>query len=219
MGWSPLDRNRPKARLYIGDEPFDAVSECFAEVCRLYERDWKRRPKLAELLGTVEAVLETQLQDHTSDGDTNELVSITAKTRKRPKRQKYATGDILMARAANGEAVYARIFDDDVMIGPMVGVYDSLGMSRRDLRSIIVCPLAVKICPIHREILQNREWTVIGNRKTTAKEKKLPRGPLEIAGTNLQLEAANYFYGFCKKPFYGVDEWLAQPKKKLRTKR
>jgi hypothetical protein len=47
-----------------------------AEVCRLYERDWKRKPKLAELLGTIEAVLETQLQDHTSDGDTNEIDSI-----------------------------------------------------------------------------------------------------------------------------------------------
>ena len=121
MSWSPLDSRKPKSRLYIGDECFDLVSECFAEVCRLYERDWKRKPKLSELVGTIEAVLETQLQDYTSDGNTSEIESITCKTRKRPKRQKFAVGDILMAKADDGQAIYARIFAIDEMMGPMVG--------------------------------------------------------------------------------------------------
>ena len=124
-----------------------------------------------------------------------------------------------MAHLDNGQSVYARIFDVDEAIGPMVGVFDSQGMSRLDLSSIVERSLAVKICPIHREILQDREWTVIGNRKTTTQDRKLPRGPKAIAGDNLQLEAANYFYGLCKKPFYDVNDWLAQPKKKKRTKR
>ncbi len=213
MAWSPLDNRKPRTRLYIGDECFDLVSECFDEVRRLYERDWKRKPKLAELIGTVEAVLETQLQDHTSDGDTNEIDSITCKTRKRPKRQKFAKGDVLMARLENGQSVYARVFDVDEAMGPMVGVYDSRGMSGLDLSSIVKCSLAVKISPIHREILQDREWIVIGNCGITSQDRKLPQGPLAIAGDNLQLEAANYFYGLCKKPFHDVNDWLAQPNK------
>ena len=152
------------------------------------------------------------------DGDTNEIDSITCKTRKRPKRQKFAKGDVLMARLENGQSVYARGFDVDEAMGPMVGVYDSQGMSRLDLSSIVECSLAVKISPIHREILQNREWIVIGNRKITAQDRKLPRGPLAIAGDNLQLEAANYFYGLCKKPFYDVNDWLAQPRKQQKKK-
>jgi hypothetical protein len=174
---------------------------------------------LAELIGTIQAVLETQLQDHTSDGDTNEIDSITCKTRKRPKRQKFAKGDVLMASLENGKSVYARVFDVDEAMGPMVGVYDSQGMSRLDLPSIVECPLVVKISPIHREILQNREWIVIGNLKISAQDRRLPQGPLAIAGDNLQLEAANYFYGLCKKPFYDVNDWLAQPRKQQKKKR
>ena len=87
MAWSLLDNRKSSTRLYIGDECFDVMSECFAEICRLYERDWKRKPKLAEFIGTIEAVLETQLQDHASDGDTNEIDSITCTTRKRPKHR------------------------------------------------------------------------------------------------------------------------------------
>ena len=43
MGWSPLDINKPRAKQYIGDEADDAISECFAEVCRLTKRDWNRK--------------------------------------------------------------------------------------------------------------------------------------------------------------------------------
>jgi hypothetical protein len=37
--------------------------------------------------------------------------------------------------------------------------------------------------------------------------------------TPLQLEAANYFYGLCTKPFYDVNDWLAQPKKRQKKKK
>lgn len=61
MGGSPLHINKPRAKQYIGDEPYDAISACFGEVRRLYQRDWKRKLSLAELLGTVEAVLSADL--------------------------------------------------------------------------------------------------------------------------------------------------------------
>jgi|SRR6516225_1188081 hypothetical protein len=219
MSWSPLDETDPSKAGVIGDEPFDVVSDCFHKVVRLYKRDWKRKPSLRELVGTVRAVLEAQLQDHTSDGESAELTSLTFKTRKIPKRQKYAKGDILKALAANGEPVYGRIFDPDLGpqwkgadFGPFVGVYDSLGMPQSDLDEIIRRPLIVKVFPIHREILENREWLVIGNRPLKKADRRHPNGPLQIAGDNEQLEAANYFYGLGPKTFYNIEDCLVRKK-------
>src|SRR5687768_17097823 len=118
MSWSPLDTKNPSDDALIGDEPFDLVSDCFRKVVRLYKRDLKRKPSLQELVGTIQAVLEAQLQDHTSDGASAELAALTFKTRKIPKRQKYAKGDVLKAEAANGEPVYARVFEIDPHLGP-----------------------------------------------------------------------------------------------------
>jgi hypothetical protein len=161
MSWSPLDEKNPSDDALIGDEPFDLVSDCFRNVVCLYKRDLKRKPSLRELVGTIQAILEAQLQDHTSDGESAELASLTFKTRKIPKRQKYAKGDVLKAEAANGEPIYARVFQiENPGFGPFVGVYDSLGMPQTDLDAIIQRPLVVKIFPIHREILEKREWLV-----------------------------------------------------------
>jgi hypothetical protein len=220
MSWSPLDENDTSNDAVIGDEPFDLVSDCFRKVVRLYKRDWKRKPSLRELVGTVQAVLEAQLQDHTSDGESAELTGLSFKTRKIPKRQKYAKGDILKALAANGKPVYGRVFDPDLGpqwkgsdFGPFVGVYDSLGMDEKDLDAIICRPLIVKVFPIHRENLEKREWLVIGHRPLTEKDRKHPNGPLQIAGSNEQLEAANYYYGLGPKTFYNIDACLVRAKR------
>lgn len=212
MSWSPLDDKNPSDDALIGDEPFDLVSDCLRKVVRLYKRDLKRMPSLRELVGTMQAVLEAQLQDHTSDGTSAELVALTFKTRKIPKRQKYAKGDILKAEAANGEPVYARVFNIDPHLGPFVGVYDSLGMPESDLDAIIHRPLAVKIFPIHRENLVKRAWLVIGNRPLVPADADLPRGPVAIAGSNEQLEAANYYYGLGPKTFYNIEDHVVRQK-------
>jgi hypothetical protein len=212
MSWSPLDENDPSNTAVIGDEPFDLISDCFRKVARLYQRDWTRKPSLYELIGTVQSVLEAQLQDCTSDGESAELASLRFKTRKIPKRQKYVKGDVLKAEAANGEAIFARLFDIDPWLGPMVGVYDSLGMSSTDLDAIIQKPLIVKIFPIHRELLEKREWLVIGNRPLSKADAELPRGPNQIAGSNEQLETANYHYGLGPKAFYNIEDCMVQSK-------
>jgi Immunity protein 26 len=219
MSWSPLDEKNPSDDALIGDEPFDLVADCFRNVSRSYERDLKRKPSLRELIGTVQAVLEAQLQDHTSDGESVELAALTFKTRKIPKRQKYAKGDILKALAANGEPVYGRVFDPELGpqwkgadFGPFVGVYDSLGMDQSDLDAIIQRPLIVKVFPIHRENLEKREWLVIGNRPLTKADRRQPNGPLQIAGSNEQLEAANYYYGLGPKTFHNIEDCLVRKK-------
>jgi len=219
MSWSPLNRESRADDAVIGDEPFDAVSDCFQKVARLYKRDWKRMPSLRELIGTVKAVLEAQLQDHTSDGESAELTGLTFKTRKIPKRQKYSKGDILKAVAANGEPVYGRVFDPDLGpkwkgsdLGPFVGVYDSLGMEQSDIDAIIQRPLIVKVFPIHREILEKREWLVIGNRPLTKADRCQPNGPLQISGSNEQLEAANLYYGLGPKSYHNIEDCLVRKK-------
>jgi hypothetical protein len=212
MSWSPLDVKKPSEDALIGDETFDIISHAFENVVRVYKRDLKRKPSLRELVATVQAVLEAQLQDHASDGEIAELTALTFKTRKIPKRQKYAKGDILKAEAANREPIYGRIFEIDPLMGPFVGVYDSLGMADADLDAIIQRPLVVKAFPIHREILEKRGWLVIGNRPLTAANLELPRGPLQISGSNEQLEAANYYYGLGPKTFYNIEDCLVRKK-------
>jgi hypothetical protein len=61
MSWSLLDENDASNDAVIGDETFDMVSDCFRNVARVYPRDWKRKPSLRELVGTVQAVLDAQL--------------------------------------------------------------------------------------------------------------------------------------------------------------
>jgi hypothetical protein len=215
MSWSPLSENEPSDGAVVGDESFDLVADCFREVARLYQRDWNRKPSLQELIATVKAVLEAQLQDHTSDGDTAELIDLNFRTRKIAKRQKYAKGDILKAVAANGKPVFGRIFEPvlgpqwaGANFGPFVGVYDSIGMDETDLDSIIQRPLIVKPFPVHREILEKREWLVIGNRPLTEKDRMVPHGPIQIAGSNAQLEAANFYYGLGPATFFNIKDCL-----------
>jgi hypothetical protein len=134
-------------------------------------------------------------------------------TRKRParKRQKYAEGDVLRAAAANGQPIYARVFEDDPAMGPIVGVYDSLAMPETDLDAIIQRPLAVKAFPIHYQILRNpEEWRVIGNRPLSPQERKATRGPRILMGSNGQLEAANHYYGLARMSFSRVEELLVR---------
>ena len=40
----------------------------------------------------------------------------------------------------------------------------------------------------------------------------LPRGPIAIGGSNEQLEAANYYYGFRPKAFYNIEDYLVRQK-------
>ncbi|SMP79634.1 hypothetical protein SAMN06265222_1364 [Neorhodopirellula lusitana] len=207
MGWSPLDIDKPKSRSCIGDEPFDAISDSFSQVCRLYQRDWKRKPTLKELVGTVEAVLDAQLHEHTKDGATSELIDLSYRVRKIPKRQQYVAGDVLQAKLKDGDLIFARIFSIDDGF-PMVGVYDSKGMSPLDIAGIISKPLIVKVCPIHPGNLEKRAWVVLQNCKLIAKDKRRPRGPIAITGNNNQLEMAEHYYGLRKSKNYDVDEWI-----------
>jgi hypothetical protein len=211
MGWEPLDLENPKTPEVIGDEPFDEMADAIEKIASVYQDEIGRKPSVNELVTTFKKALATRIDDVTQEGEDHELVSIKFKLKKIPKRQKYQLGDILKGKLANGENVYARIFEIHPGMGPKIGVYDSKGLDPKNIDEIVDKPLVVKIIPIHRELLQDRsEWLVIDNRPISRADGKHPRGPLVICGDNNHLIAANYYYGLSKQKFLDIDEWLVE---------
>lgn len=63
---------------------------------------------------------------------------------------------------------------------------------------------------------------MVGDRsQTLTKDDRLhPLGPLQIGGSNQQLEAANYYYGLGPKAFYNIHDCLVgKPKKEWQPSR
>lgn len=210
MSWESINPKKPNDNELIGDEPFDVIADALDEVVSCYQKDLQRKPTTSELVKTFERVLAPRFSETVMEGDTTELVLLSFKTKQIPKRQKYQAGDFLKTQASNGQFVYGRIFEIGEY-GPMVGVYDSLGFKFKSLEELEDLPLIVKVIPIHQELLQRREWTVIGNLPIGPKDKKQPRGPVEICGSNEHLAATNYFYGFqtaTDRRAYQLDRWL-----------
>jgi hypothetical protein len=207
MSWEPINPSKPNEDEVIGDEPFDIISEALDKVVSCYQTDWRRKPTTRELVKTFEQVLAPRFSATVLEGETTDLVRISFKTKRIPRRQKYRAGDFLRALAANGKAVYGRIFEVG-RYGPMIGVYDSIGLESPSLESLRKLRLIVKVTPIHHELLEERSWLVIGNLPVTQKERQQPQGPLEISGSNEQLNAANYFYGLPHEKSYGLNKWV-----------
>ena len=75
-------------------------------------------------------------------------------------------------------------------------------------------PLIVKITPIQYENMQNRkEWLVICNREIKDEDLKNPFGPQVISGSNMQLTAANYYYGLPDENINKTDRWIYEMSK------
>jgi hypothetical protein len=51
---------------------------------------------------------------------------------------------------------------------------------------------------------------VIGNRPLTEEDRRHPNGPLGLTGRNLQLEAANYYYGMGPSTIFNMDAHVVQ---------
>lgn len=218
MSWEPLDKPDSQSCEVIGDEAFDVMGDAIEQIARYYQRDFKRKPTINEIVTTFKQALETRIFEVSQEGQNHELVSVKYKLKKIPRRQEYRPGDILRGILVNGEYVFARVFEDIPALGPLIGVYDSRGMDPKQIEKIISKPLIVKITPILHMILEDRsQWLVVGNMPLTEADRAKPRGPVIISGENEQLIAANYFYGFLGKAFYNIDEWIVgEPGKGLK---
>jgi|GEM_PF-3243062 len=207
MSWESIDPNKPSDTELIGDEPFDIISEALDKVVSCYQKDLQRKPATVELVKTFEHVLAPRFFETVLEDETTELVSISFKTKKIPKRQKCQAGDFVKARLADGRFVYGRVFEVGFH-GPKVGVYDSAGLEAPYLEELKKLRLIVKVFPIHKELMEARAWIVIGNLPLDEFDDRQPRGPIVIYGSNEQLNAANCFYGLAHNKVYGLDELL-----------
>ncbi len=215
MSWEPINQSDPQSDEVIGDEAFDEMGSAIEQIAKYYQRDLNRKPTINEIVTTFKKALETRIFEVSQEGQNHELVSVKYKLKKIPKRQGYKVGDILRGTLANGEYVFARVFEDHPALGPHIGVYDSRGMDSEKADEIISKPLIVKITPIHHENLEDRsQWLVVGNKPLTEADFSKLRGPLVIAGDNRQLIAANHFYGLSDETFNDVDDWIVgKPRK------
>jgi len=207
MSWEPIDPSKPCDTEFIGDEPFDIISDALDKVVNCYQKDLRRKPATIELVKTFEHVLAPRFFETVLDGETTELVSISFKAKKVAKRQKYQAGDFAKAQLADGRFVFGRVFEVGDL-GPQVGVYDSAGLESPQCEQLKRLKLIVKVFPIHKELMESRSWIVIGNLPIDKFDNKQPRGPAMISGINEQLNAANYFYGLPFQKRYGLDELI-----------
>jgi hypothetical protein len=126
MGWWEVDRSGEKVTL--GDESLDILGEAFQAVTRAYVQEWKRKPTLAEILQTIEMVLVTRLEEYASGGDSLELVTLLAKTKKRRKSQPYKVGDFFAVPLGGGKYAHGRILSNSrPKMGFLVGIYNQVG--------------------------------------------------------------------------------------------
>jgi hypothetical protein len=86
-------------------------------------------------------------------------------------------------------------------------------MSPLNIAEIVRQKLIVKVCPMHPETLELREWLVIANVKVTAADRKQSRGPKAISGDNRHLEMAEHYYGVRKSRYYDRDNWIVSQAK------
>jgi len=127
MGWWTAERSGKE--LVLGDIPYDIVGDAFEQVAQEYEQDWGRKPTLAEIIQTVEAVLAVGVHVYLSDAEELEIVGLTVKTKKRRKSQPFRVGDFFAIPLGSGLHAFGRILSD-LRLGDMgamlVGIYDKV---------------------------------------------------------------------------------------------
>lgn len=124
MGW--WADKKEEQELIVGDDAYDILSEALVQVARMYEEEWKRKPTLAELVHSLEVVLGADPERYVEEGDTLELISLRAHTRKRRRSQPYKVGDFFAIPLEEGQYAFGRILSDLLAerMGMLIGIYN-----------------------------------------------------------------------------------------------
>ena len=88
MGWWKVDYG-----IELGDGPLDLAGEFLSRFAQEYVDDLGRKPKLAEIVRTIEEALQSEAEDLFEEGD-RASVSLSMKTKPRPTKQPIRVGDI-----------------------------------------------------------------------------------------------------------------------------
>ena len=126
MGWW-TDKTHEQETLQ-GDAPYDILSQAFKDIAREYMLDWNRKPRLRELIRSIEVVLNSSSEQFIFEEESIELTSLISKTRKRKRFQSYKVGDFFTIPLSNGSIAYGRILSNvqQKSMGMLVGIYNQI---------------------------------------------------------------------------------------------
>lgn len=97
MGWWNVGRD-----IELGDGPLDLADEFLGRLAQEYVDDLGRKPRLVEILRTLEAILQRRADEFVQDGEQFLVSEISAKTKRRPKKQPFRVGDVFAVPLSGG---------------------------------------------------------------------------------------------------------------------
>lgn len=163
MGWWTLNQSGQK--LLQGDTPYDIMGDAFEQITHEYQKEWKRKPTLVEIVKTIEAVLVVGIDDFLVDGGELEITYLAVKTKKRKKSQVFQVGDFFAIPLKGKRYAFGRIFSDLNVreMGMLIGIYAKV--STRLLNPIKLKKKELMFAPFYYggETWKSWKWKIIGN--------------------------------------------------------
>lgn len=173
MGWWTL--KQAGQELLQGDIPYDIVGDALEQIAQEYQKEWKRKPTLSEIVHTIETVLSVGAENFLTDAEEIEIAHLAVKTRRRRKSQPFQVGDFFAIPLTSGQYAFGRILSDFSDMGMLICIYD--GLSTR-----ILAPSQLKgrkfiFTPFYYagEAWRTWKWKIIGNMPLESDEFVYPK--------------------------------------------
>lgn len=111
MGWWEIEKD-----IKLGDGVLDITEEFLEKITQEYLDDLGRKPKLIEVLRTIELILKHRT-DEFIDGEEGFYVGlISGKMKRRPKKQKFHIGDVIAIPLKSNVFAYAILTPQNSLI-------------------------------------------------------------------------------------------------------
>ncbi|MEY2196978.1 Imm26 family immunity protein [Neobacillus sp. BF23-41] len=102
-------------------------------------------------------------------------VNKLAKNFKRPKKQRWAEGDIFFIPISNSSYSYGQIINKDELGSPICCLFELVSKEVEEIENIIHKNV-VSILPISSESLDNHTWRIIGNKSAVVQVEEVIKG-------------------------------------------
>lgn len=153
MGWWKIEKE-----IELGDGVLDIAEDFLEKIVQEYLTDLGRKPKLVEVLRTIELILKHRTDEFINEGEYFFVDSISGKMKRRPKKQTFRTGDVMAIPLKLDVFVYAILTPQHSLIefyrfkSRKIVITECLGNVER-----IRLPYLVDLEP-----LKNWKWKIIG---------------------------------------------------------
>jgi len=159
MGWWAIPGNET---VEVGDDVFSATYRYLEEITEMYQEGLGRRLTVADLEGLLTIALQVHGGPETFSGvEELEVASVTIKTKKRPKRQRIAVGDVFTFPIAAGKWAFGRIVNL-YKSWDLVEIYAHVAPEPRYSPEVTAAgPIAPPILIEPEEVFSKSRWRVI----------------------------------------------------------